>query len=57
MLVRPDADGAALPTMFLAHRSQMLRIRMYSRDMLDLYPRAQIGAKVAVTWRARFDAE
>ena len=31
-------------------------IRMYNRDVLDLYPRAQIGAKVTVTW-ARFDAE
>jgi len=34
--------------MFLAHwyrSSEMLRIRMYNRDMLDLYPRAQNGAK------------
>lgn len=31
-------------------------IRMYNRDVLDLYPRAQIGAKVTVTWE-RFDAE
>jgi lipoprotein-anchoring transpeptidase ErfK/SrfK len=30
-------------------------IRMYNRDVLDLYPRAQIGAKVTVTWQ-RFDA-
>ena len=29
-------------------------IRMYNRDVLDLYPRAQIGAKVTVTWQ-RFD--
>ena len=26
-------------------------IRMYNRDVLDLYPRAQIGAKVTVTWQ------
>ena len=30
-------------------------IRMYNQDVLDLYPRAQIGAKVTVTWQ-RFDA-
>ncbi len=30
-------------------------IRMYNRDVLDLYPRAQIGAKVTVTWQ-RFNA-
>ena len=30
-------------------------IRMYNRDVLDLYPRAQIGAKVTVTWQV-FDA-
>jgi lipoprotein-anchoring transpeptidase ErfK/SrfK len=30
-------------------------IRMYNRDMLDLYPRAQIGATVTVTWQ-RFGA-
>jgi hypothetical protein len=29
-------------------------IRMYNRDVLDLYPRAEIGAKVTVTWQ-RFD--
>jgi len=34
----------------------MLRICMNNRDMLDLYPRAQIGAKVTVTW-ARVDAD
>jgi lipoprotein-anchoring transpeptidase ErfK/SrfK len=26
-------------------------IRMYNQDVLDLYPRAQIGAKVTVTWQ------
>jgi lipoprotein-anchoring transpeptidase ErfK/SrfK len=26
-------------------------IRMYNRDVLDLYPRANIGAKVTVTWQ------
>ena len=26
-------------------------IRMYNQDVLDLYPRAQIGAKVLVTWQ------
>jgi hypothetical protein len=26
-------------------------IRMYNRDVLDLYPRATIGAKVTVTWQ------
>lgn len=26
-------------------------IRMYNQDALDLYPRAQIGAKVTVTWQ------
>jgi lipoprotein-anchoring transpeptidase ErfK/SrfK len=26
----------------------MLRIRMHNRDVLDLYPRAQIGANVTV---------
>ena len=31
-------------------------IRMYNRDVLDLYPRAQIGAKVTVTWD-HFNAE
>jgi lipoprotein-anchoring transpeptidase ErfK/SrfK len=31
-------------------------IRMYNQDVLDLYPRAQIGAKVTVTWQ-RFDGE
>ena len=30
-------------------------IRMYNQDVLDLYPRARIGAKVTVTWQ-RFDA-
>jgi lipoprotein-anchoring transpeptidase ErfK/SrfK len=25
-------------------------IRMYNQDVLDLYPRAQVGAKVVVTW-------
>src|SRR5262249_36700902 len=30
-------------------------IRMYNRDVLDLYPRASIGAKVTVTWQ-RFKA-
>jgi hypothetical protein len=30
-------------------------IRMYNRDVLDLYPRAARGAKVTVTWQ-RFDA-
>lgn len=29
-------------------------IRMYNQDVLDLYPRAAIGAKVTVTWQ-RFD--
>jgi lipoprotein-anchoring transpeptidase ErfK/SrfK len=28
-------------------------IRMYNQDVLDLYPRARVGAKVTVTW-ARF---
>ena len=27
-------------------------IRMYNQDVLDLYPRGQIGAKVTVTWQA-----
>ena len=27
-------------------------IRMYNQDVLDLYPRAQIGAKVTVTWQS-----
>jgi len=26
-------------------------IRMYNQDVLDLYPRAQLGAKVTVTWQ------
>jgi lipoprotein-anchoring transpeptidase ErfK/SrfK len=26
-------------------------IRMYNQDVLDLYPRAQVGAKVTVTWQ------
>jgi lipoprotein-anchoring transpeptidase ErfK/SrfK len=26
-------------------------IRMYNQDVLDLYPRAQIGTKVTVTWQ------
>jgi lipoprotein-anchoring transpeptidase ErfK/SrfK len=26
-------------------------IRMYNEDVIDLYPRAQIGAKVIVTWK------
>jgi lipoprotein-anchoring transpeptidase ErfK/SrfK len=26
-------------------------IRMYNQDVLDLYPRVQIGAKVTVTWQ------
>jgi hypothetical protein len=25
-------------------------IRMYNQDVLDLYPRASVGAKVIVTW-------
>jgi lipoprotein-anchoring transpeptidase ErfK/SrfK len=25
-------------------------IRLYNQDVLDLYPRAQVGAKVTVTW-------
>ena len=29
-------------------------IRMYNQDVLDLYPRANVGAKVTVTWN-RFD--
>src|SRR5262249_33287202 len=29
-------------------------IRMYNQDVLDLYPRASVGAKVTVTWN-RFD--
>ena len=29
-------------------------IRMYNQDVLDLYPRASVGAKVLVTWN-RFD--
>ena len=31
-------------------------IRMYNRDVLDLYPRVPIGTKVTVTWE-RFDGE
>ena len=31
-------------------------IRMYNQDVLDLYPRAAIGAKVLVTWQ-RFGAQ
>jgi lipoprotein-anchoring transpeptidase ErfK/SrfK len=30
-------------------------IRMYNQDVLDLYPRVAIGAKVTVTWQ-RFNA-
>jgi hypothetical protein len=30
-------------------------IRMYNQDVLDLYPRASIGAKVTVTWQ-KFNA-
>jgi hypothetical protein len=26
-------------------------IRMYNQDVLDLYPRVAIGAKVSVTWQ------
>lgn len=26
-------------------------IRMYNRDVLDLYPRAQVGGRVTVTWQ------
>ena len=26
-------------------------IRMYNQDVLDLYPRAAVGAKVTVTWQ------
>ena len=26
-------------------------IRMYNQDVLDLYPRASIGARVTVTWQ------
>jgi len=26
-------------------------IRMYNQDVLDLYPRASVGAKVIVTWQ------
>jgi lipoprotein-anchoring transpeptidase ErfK/SrfK len=29
-------------------------IRMHNEDVIDLYPRAQVGAKVIVTWK-RFD--
>jgi hypothetical protein len=29
-------------------------IRMYNQDVLDLYPRARVGAKVVVTWQ-KFD--
>jgi lipoprotein-anchoring transpeptidase ErfK/SrfK len=32
-------------------------IRMYNRDVLDLYPRAEIGAKVTVTWQHFTTAE
>ena len=31
-------------------------IRMYNQDVLDLYPRVAIGAKVLVTWQ-RFGAQ
>lgn len=30
-------------------------IRLYNQDVLDLYPRAQVGAKVTVTWQ-KFNA-
>ena len=26
-------------------------IRMFNEDVIDLYPRAQVGAKVIVTWK------
>ena len=31
-------------------------IRMYNRDVLDLYPRVPVGTKVTVTWQ-RFEGE
>src|SRR5258706_59635 len=32
-------------------------IRMYNKDVLDLYPRASTGAKVTVTWQSFNSAE
>jgi len=32
-------------------------IRLYNQDVLDLYPRAQIGAKVTVTWQRFLSSE